>query len=438
MVKAVLDSQFQPMALVVRDFLAAAEKAVAYYQENSALTSWEEVAALKGVGADLSWAELPAYSREDVQYGAATVAGYALGLLSSDVNPRTYFEDVDLLLQLRKLQQENGGFGDAYLSHTVYAVLALESVSGYLYQRDAAREYLLNQQDESGAYGYADWQTGAFVADVDTTAMALQALACFAGDQDVDAAIRKAVDFLKSKRLEDGGFPGWDGVTPNCNSAAVVLSGLVAVNADLTDWTDTIRSLLSFQREDGSFVYTADETVPNALATRQALLAIGDVINGSTAYQRLAPQIQKAELLYADGGMVGGSLADYVVQAHELGLMVGTTSQTCQPQKYVAFWELETVMGRLGLEMTHEDREHTVTREEVALALYQALDLPEGTTQPTDLDQVSGDPEIHAAVSAVMDAGIMVGTGGGNFRPDQYLTREQLCKVAVLSAQYGK
>ncbi len=418
-----------------KELTTAIDRAVGYYR-TAGLTSWEEVAALKGAGADLSGWTLPAYAREDVKYGAATMAGYVLGCLSAGQNPRTYFEDMDLVLDLSRSQQADGSFGGGYMSHTAYAVLALEAVSGRLYRRDAAKAYLIQAQDASGAYGYADWQTGAFVSDPDTTAMALQALACFSGDEAVDASIDKAVAYLKSARDGTGAYLNYEG-KPNCNTAAVVLSGLVAVGEDLTEWSGTIASLLSFQHEDGSFGYTADETAPNGLATRQALLALGDLSAGKTAYQRLKAQDPGIELLYADGGLVNSTLKDYVAQAHEKGLLIGTTAQTFQPKKYLAWWEFETVMSRIGLTVTGENRERAVTREEVALGIYKALDLPEGDTLPADVDQAANDPELRAALSAVMKAEIMIGTGSGNFRPKGYLTREQLAKIVVLASQYG-
>lgn len=415
------------------DQKTALEKTLAYYDQNPVLTSWEEVVALKSAGADLTEFTLPLLSKEDLQYGAATVAADILACLAMDRNPRTYFAETDLVKLLAGMQREDGSFGTS-VNADVYAILALENTAPAAYDREKALQYLLSQQFESGAFGYTDpsWTS----EDIDLTGMVLEALAHFKGEA-VDKSVAAAVAWLETKRMAEGGFPSFDG-KENANSAAMVLSGLVAVGADLTSWQGTIDSLLSFQLPDGGFVYTAEETEANALATRQALIALTDLAAGKNVYQRMETELPRVELLYADGQAVGNTLAGYVAEAYDLGLLLGNTDQTYRPKKTLAWWEFEIVMERIGLAVQAEDGQAPVKREEVAVALAKALNLPKSEVQAADIGEATQTREVLDAVSAVMGAKIMEGVGGGMFRPQGNLSREELAKVVVLASQYGK
>ena len=62
-------------------------------------------------------------------------------------------------------------------------------------------EEILSKQLPDGSFGI-NGKTG----DIDTTAMAIQALAPYYNDEKVKTAIDKSIDFLSSKQQENGGF----------------------------------------------------------------------------------------------------------------------------------------------------------------------------------------------------------------------------------------
>lgn len=136
----------------------------------------------------------------------------------------------------------------------------------------AAQELLLLSQPNGG------WSLGGQGADVDVTAMALQALAPFYGnDSQTDEIIDQAIQFLSSVQKENGGFASYG--IENCESCAQVLIALCALDIHTNDarfvksGQTVVDALLSYRCEDGSFSHTADGDT-STMATEQAFLAL--------------------------------------------------------------------------------------------------------------------------------------------------------------------
>ncbi|MGV9791511.1 prenyltransferase/squalene oxidase repeat-containing protein [Streptomyces sp. NPDC003435] len=119
-------------------------------------------------------------------------------------------------------------------------------------EAEAARSpiaYLESLQRDDGAWPSLIPPTGD--ADVDSTAIAAMALDLAGGDQ-ADRAVDKALKWLASKQLADGGFPGAAG--DSVNSAALAVQGL---SLDKAEYGDEISRALKFlasqQNPDGGF-----------------------------------------------------------------------------------------------------------------------------------------------------------------------------------------
>ncbi|MFF0383295.1 prenyltransferase/squalene oxidase repeat-containing protein [Streptomyces sp. NPDC004286] len=119
-------------------------------------------------------------------------------------------------------------------------------------EAEAARSpiaYLESLQRDDGAWPSLIPPTGD--ADVDSTAIAAMALDLAGGDQ-ADRAVGKALKWLASKQLADGGFPGAAG--DSVNSAALAVQGL---SLDKAEYGDEISRALKFlasqQNPDGGF-----------------------------------------------------------------------------------------------------------------------------------------------------------------------------------------
>lgn len=152
----------------------------------------------------------------------------------------------------------------------IYALMALdesktEIPSDAKWSRESMIEELLKFQTDSGSFGL---NIGSGVS-VDTTAMALQALAVYKDNEKVSAAINSALDYLKkcAGAEYDFGSPEAD---------AQVLMALTAldinpVDADGlgTEYSNTISAILAYKTEYG-FAHTIGGSTNN-MATVQAM-----------------------------------------------------------------------------------------------------------------------------------------------------------------------
>ena len=132
---------------------------------------------------------------------------------------------------------------------------------------------ILSKQLEDGGFGI-NGKNG----DIDTTAMAIQALAPYYSDEKVKTAIDKSIDFLSSKQQENGGFVMY-GVN-NPESASQVIIALSSLGIDyktderfIKNGNNILDAISSFRLDDGSFSHT-EEKESNANATVQVLCAM--------------------------------------------------------------------------------------------------------------------------------------------------------------------
>lgn len=164
------------------------------------------------------------------------------------------------------------------LNGWIFALITLDSggfavPEGAAYTREDMRRAILAAQTEEGAFGLS-----AGTADVDITAMALQALSPYQEDAATAEAIRRGLAWLSGQQTENGDFVSWG--DPNAESTAQVLIALCSLGLDPE--TDarfiqngrTLRDgLLSYRTREGLFRHTA-EGLEDLMATEQAILAL--------------------------------------------------------------------------------------------------------------------------------------------------------------------
>lgn len=145
--------------------------------------------------------------------------------------------------------------------------------------RELLTEEILAAQLEDGGFALAGEK-----ADADMTAMALQALAPYADDSKVKAAIDAALDCLSDMQSADGGFRSWD--SDSSESCSQVIIALAALGIDpaadarfIKNGNSVMDALLGFHTGEG-FEHIAGGGV-NQMATEQAYLAMA-------AYARMA------------------------------------------------------------------------------------------------------------------------------------------------------
>ncbi|NTV62783.1 MAG: hypothetical protein HGA65_04505 [Oscillochloris sp.] len=158
--------------------------------------------------------------------------------------------------------------GAASASTQSFAMLGLAAVGRSIPQ--AAITYLDGLQGTDGGWG-----------DPDTTGLALQALIA-AGVAPSAQVIVDGVAYLQNSQAAGGGWESYG--TPNANSIAYAIQGLLAAGVDLSasSWLKNGRSplgtLASYQKPDGPFVYSWEGSygpgADNLYATQQALPAL--------------------------------------------------------------------------------------------------------------------------------------------------------------------
>ncbi|WP_144023717.1 DUF4430 domain-containing protein [Paenibacillus sp. FSL H8-0548] len=278
------------------------EKTVDYYKNrNTELTSWWDLVALWGAGQNLSdgsW-QLPPWYKTD-QGLLPTASGtehinYIFGLLAMGEDPAHAWEtNRNLYAELAAQQNATtGAIGNGLTNRHMWAMLALDTgakLGSSVGTWDAAAkqkavDYLLSKQLSDG--GFAFFGT---TSDADMTGMGLLALGNYQNDSAVQSAIVKLKAFLKTKQLNGEHVMFGN----NSNSMSAVVTGLTAIGEDvLSDaWTDNGNSILDsyalFQVQNGAFKYLESQSNADAMATNQSLIALLDTKYQKTVWHRFA------------------------------------------------------------------------------------------------------------------------------------------------------
>ena len=194
---------------------------------------------------------------------AADVAGYDLTARLSDV-------------KYVSAQGVNGA---------IYALLALDSGDYVSYARPDLLQVVMDAQLSDGGFTYRKGDP----ADPDLTAMAIQALAPYLDDSDVETAVWSALSALAKMQQDDGGFFSWGASSSESTAQAIIAYQAVAAQPEenafnrdpetlpgiFTKNGNTLMdNLLTFQLEDGSFRHAKTDETANGYATEQALRAL--------------------------------------------------------------------------------------------------------------------------------------------------------------------
>lgn len=216
----------------------------------------------------------------------------ALSALKLDV---TNVGGYNLLENFNDLENvtKNGVYGP------IYVLLALDS-NNYQLPENRARsiqttreglvQYILNQEITYGGWG---WQG---VADVDTTAMAIQALTpYYHSNAEVKAAVDRGLTVLSGLQCEDGSYSSY-GIC-NAESTAQVIVALTGMGINpaqdarfVKNGYTTIDGLMKFAVNGGGFSHELGNSVNN-LATAQgyyALVAYQRLINGQPSLYQMS------------------------------------------------------------------------------------------------------------------------------------------------------
>lgn len=274
-------------------------KAQSYWLNNNELSGLDAVLAVESLGLDVedeknnftlnysfeaptnSYGDEITYEEMDAGYLAKNIM--ALAAIKSDP-AKLKLKDgstINLIDLLKSKIDENGNvdYGSANPeSSTAYTMFALAIVDES-YNLDKLGLNLTEMQLSDGSWGY----NGAW-GGPDITGWALAALSLC--NNTYQASIDKALAYLASIQIDNGGYNSAFGV--NCNSQACAVWGILEYdiqgvkNGTYNKGTgNPYDLLLQFMQEDGSFGASLDVDYGNAYATVQAALTVGVYENGS-------------------------------------------------------------------------------------------------------------------------------------------------------------
>lgn len=175
----------------------------------------------------------------------------------------------------------------------VFALLALDShnydipvVEGVTEQttREKLVQYIVDQEVKKDTAEAGGWALFGDTADVDITAMTIQALTPYYAQDAVKAAVDRAITWLSGYQNAQGAFTSWG--STNSGSVSQVIVALAGVGVDphsdprfIKNGNSLIDALLTFATPEGGFKHTLKGSV-NSMATDQATYAL-------VAYDRL-------------------------------------------------------------------------------------------------------------------------------------------------------
>lgn len=140
--------------------------------------------------------------------------------------------------------------------------------------RDLYVDYIINAQLENGG-----WSLMGGEAEIDVTAMALQALAKYQDRKDVAEAVEKGLAVLSERQNDQGGYQYNAAESVSSESVSQVIVALAELGIALDDsrfvknGNTLLDALMQFQQEDGGFSHLMDGET-DLLATEQAFYAL--------------------------------------------------------------------------------------------------------------------------------------------------------------------
>jgi hypothetical protein len=149
---------------------------------------------------------------------------------------------------------------------------------------DSLIGHILEEQFEDGGWGYSYGGSESKTANPDITGMALQALAPYRLNPDVEAAIERALDALSNIQRDDGGFGSTE-------SNAQVITALSALGIDAAtdgrsqkEGGNPLTALLSYRNADtGAFRYLGSDNQMSTEQAAYALVAYDRFVNGENS-----------------------------------------------------------------------------------------------------------------------------------------------------------
>lgn len=297
---------------------------------------------------------------------------------------------------------------------------------------------ILDRQLDDGGWNLTD-KGGAGQADPDITGMALQALAKYQNQVAVKEATNRALDCLSGMQTTDGGFSSWG--TPNSESVVQVIVALGELGLDLEDSRfvkdghTLLDNLLSFRKDDGSFLHTQGGSGSNQMASEQGLYGLAAALRAAEGKSSLYRMDDVVITVSGNTGAGTAGLPGKHADVKKVPITApGTTfddisGHTNQPA-------IEALASRGIINGKGEnlfDPNATMTRAEFAAIVVRALGLtPSANDAFTDVPATAW---YAGYVGTASTYGMINGIGNGLFNPSGTITRQE---AAVMVARAAK
>ncbi len=351
--------------------------------------TFEAVAANR----DLQDALLYDVETHDFKY-ATDYAAVILELVMADKNPYDYNGNN----YVQKLLEEGQKYkGESYgpWGSNIWALLALDA-AGAEYDQKLIQTVLNQAVSES--------------FDLDMRGWALAALSNHTDVPGVSEGIEKAIINIQSKRLIKtgdmaGSFKHQNYNHINSNTHGCVVSGLVACGMNLTgeEWTaegqNPVSILKKFQTEDGQFYYrTEDEgkTFEFPGFNKDAMIALGDIVNGSNVWTRAALTSDKHTTLIAAAKKVLTTLSDENEYKETLQKAISADEDKKDGKTFYALkdavYKVEPQLRTRTFLCTPKQREMVLALEaEIDKLDLEALDVQSVVAAKEEYDELGGE-----------------------------------------------
>ena len=292
----------------------------------------------------------------------------------------------------------------------IFALIALDSGNyalpeGSTASREKYVDYILDLEIEGGG-----WSLTGEEADVDVTAMALQALAKYQDRSDVKEATERALTWLSRNQKSDGTFATYD--VYNCESCAQVVVALCELGIKLDDsrfvknGNTALDGLMKFYVKGSGFTHVAGGgNGVDGMSTEQgfyALVAADRVAKGENSLYRMS---EKKTASFPD------------VEGHKNQ----TAIDALVDQKII------NGMGN-GLFAPNE----TMTRAQFCSIVVKALGLT--PTYKGIFTDVASGKWYAGYVDTAYEAGIVTGVGDNKFSPEGTITRQEAAVMVARAA----
>ncbi|MCL2159707.1 MAG: terpene cyclase/mutase family protein [Oscillospiraceae bacterium] len=245
--------------------------------KKTGLSSWWEVVAIYNAGENPTkykgFSELCLSLEGTTNLKMASYVIVAELALASGASPADFDKYDTYRENLRKLLEEPL---DSYtLNDYIFAYYALKC-SGTEFDEGPAAEYMQKAQKPDGGFSLSG-----DLGDSDMTAFAVPVLKLMGLGQ----SLEDAVAFLEENINENGTFSSYG--SENANSTACALSAFICYGYDGEIKDRATEGLELFRGEEGTGYAFLVGGRADALATAQAAIALGDLKNTSSVWERL-------------------------------------------------------------------------------------------------------------------------------------------------------